>query len=222
MYKTWGEAFAAQSAASESYGNGFKNPVETSVSAIDDLPFRLGDIVWLIMAENYQLEDYSESATEYGIKADGTWCAVYDGHCSCYGWEAGVESITEYDSLEQLLKTDTEASVITKHWNVLLGLYPFMGQPKEMNQNPALQSVISERQRQDEKWGQQNHELMAWMGILGEEFGELCQAVNETHFNNGPEERAKGGYANMRAEAVQVAAVAVQFIEALDRQYGRA
>lgn len=84
-----------------------------------------------------------------------------------------------------------------------------------------LQSVIAERQRQGEKWGQQDHDPTVWMGILGEEFGELCQAVNETHFNNGPEEREKGGYENMRSEAVQVAAVAVSFIEALDRRYGR-
>lgn len=83
----------------------------------------------------------------------------------------------------------------------------------------ALHAVIEERQRQDAKWGEQNHDPQYWMGILGEEFGELCQAVNETVFNNGPEERKKGGYANMRAEAVQVAAVSVAFIELLDRRY---
>ncbi|MFR9710764.1 MazG-like family protein [Paenibacillus sp. MB22_1] len=84
----------------------------------------------------------------------------------------------------------------------------------------AIQDVLTERARQDAKWGQQDHEPMAWMGILGEEFGELCEAVNETYFNNGPEARAKGGYENMRTEAVQVAAVAISFIEALDRRYG--
>ncbi|ELK38867.1 hypothetical protein D478_27439, partial [Brevibacillus agri BAB-2500] len=83
----------------------------------------------------------------------------------------------------------------------------------------AIRSVIEERARQDAKWGEQNHEPQLWLSILGEEFGELCQAVNETVFNNGPEERVKGGYVNMRAEAVQVAAVAVAFIEALDRKY---
>ncbi|WP_188068627.1 hypothetical protein [Brevibacillus brevis] len=84
----------------------------------------------------------------------------------------------------------------------------------------AIRSVIEERFRQDAKWGEQNHEAVLWIGILGEEFGELCQAVNETVFNNGPEARAKGGYANMRAEAVQVAAVAVAFIESLDKKFG--
>lgn len=81
----------------------------------------------------------------------------------------------------------------------------------------AIAAVMSERTKQDGKWGEQNHQPQFWMGILMEEVGELAQAVNETVFNNGPEERAKGGYANMRAEAVQVAAVAVAFIEMLDR-----
>lgn len=85
------------------------------------------------------------------------------------------------------------------------------------SKSSAIKSVIEERQRQDAKWGQQNHYPTVWLGILGEEFGELCQAVNETWFDNGPEERKKGGYENMRAEAVQVAAVAIAFIESLDR-----
>lgn len=83
---------------------------------------------------------------------------------------------------------------------------------------PALQSVIEERQRQNEKWGLQNHVPVVWVSILGEEFGELCEAVNETVFDNGPEARMKGGYANIRTEAVQVAAVAVQLVEMIDRQ----
>ncbi len=78
----------------------------------------------------------------------------------------------------------------------------------------AMSDVINERARQDKKWGEQNHYPPFWMGILGEEFGELCQAVNETVFDNGTN---LGGYENMRKEAVQVAAVALAFIECLDR-----
>lgn len=86
--------------------------------------------------------------------------------------------------------------------------------------NRALSSVIDERKRQDEKWGIQDHDPTVWVGILGEEFGEFCQAVNETWFDNGPEAKQKGGYENMRAEAVQIAAVAVQIVECLDRRHG--
>lgn len=78
----------------------------------------------------------------------------------------------------------------------------------------AMTDIINERARQDERWGEQNHYPQFWMGILGEEYGELCEAVNETVFDNDTD---KGGYENMRKEAVQVAAVALAFIECLDR-----
>lgn len=87
-------------------------------------------------------------------------------------------------------------------------------------QAQVITDVVKERVRQDAKWGEQNHHPAVWQGILGEEFGELCQAINETIFDNGPEEKKKGGYKNMRAEAIQVAAVAVGFVEMLDRKYG--
>lgn len=91
--------------------------------------------------------------------------------------------------------------------------------PAEINtRHEALQLVNQERNRQDEKWGEQNHAPQYWTGILGEEFGEYCQAVNETVFDNGAEARKKGGYDNMMKELAHVAAVAVGAMEALMRQ----
>ena len=75
-------------------------------------------------------------------------------------------------------------------------------------------AVLTERQRQDAKWGEQNHPNEWWLAILGEEFGELSQAVLETHFKNGSD---KGGIENIRREAIQVAAVAIAMIECIDR-----
>lgn len=92
--------------------------------------------------------------------------------------------------------------------------------PATKVQSKVIDSILTERQRQDKKWGEQNHLPQFWTGILGEEFGELCQAVNETVFDNGPEERKKGGYENMRREAIHVAAVAVGFLECLERNRG--
>lgn len=85
----------------------------------------------------------------------------------------------------------------------------------------ALQLVDNERNRQDAKWGEQNHVPERWAGILGEEYGEYCQAVNETVFDNGPEERRKGGVDNMIKELSHVAAVAVGAIECLMRAEAR-
>ena len=81
----------------------------------------------------------------------------------------------------------------------------------------AMNDILAERQRQDRKWGEQNHHPLVWVSILGEEYGETCQAVNETIFDNGPLERKKGGLDNIRKEAVQVAAVAMALVEAIDR-----
>lgn len=82
----------------------------------------------------------------------------------------------------------------------------------------AFVLISKERDRQDNKWGEQNHPPQFWTGILGEEYGEYCQAVNETVFDNGPEERKKGGRENMIKELTHVAAVAVGAIESLMRE----
>jgi hypothetical protein len=117
--KTWKEAFEKQQSTKAKYDN-------TGITEIDDIPFTVGNVVWVIMAKGSQLYDYEEWATEYGAKEDGMWCALSDGHCSCYGWEAEENTITEYDSLEQLLKADKGAAVIVEYRQQLLDAYPFL------------------------------------------------------------------------------------------------
>ena len=77
----------------------------------------------------------------------------------------------------------------------------------------AIEKVISERISQIERWGEcsYNHPF-EWMSILGEEFGELCEAVNETCFMNGKHPE-RGGDENIIREATQIAAVAIAIIE---------
>ena len=74
----------------------------------------------------------------------------------------------------------------------------------------VLGEVLAERLRQDEKWGEQNHLPEGYSTILGEEVGEVCRAILEYRFGNGP-------LHNIRLELIQVAAVAVAFVECLDR-----
>lgn len=126
MFKTWEAAFQAQKEKASNYDNGFENTTETGVECIDKIPFALGEYVWLIMAEGFQLYDYEEWAVEYGIDRNGKWVALDDSHCSCYGWEATEGQITEYDSLEQLLQADPKAAVITKYAKELMQAYPFL------------------------------------------------------------------------------------------------
>ena len=79
----------------------------------------------------------------------------------------------------------------------------------------ALDAVIDERDRQDAKWGEQNHDPFAYLAILSEEVGELSQAALHLRFptplKDGPHLR------HLRDEAVQVAAVALAIVECIDR-----
>ncbi len=77
-------------------------------------------------------------------------------------------------------------------------------------QNKALEYVLNERKRQDEKWGIQNHSMEWWLAILGEEYGELAKAILDVRFENGDP-------AHVRTECVQVCAVALSIIECIDR-----
>ncbi len=74
----------------------------------------------------------------------------------------------------------------------------------------SLSDVLAERERQEEKWGEQNHDPFTYLAILTEEVGELSEAALHSRFG-GPEAD------NIRAEAVQVAAVALAIVECLDR-----
>jgi NTP pyrophosphatase (non-canonical NTP hydrolase) len=78
-------------------------------------------------------------------------------------------------------------------------------------QTDALESVLIERARQNLKWGQQDRDPITWSVILSEECGEFAQSALHDRF---------GGHAaaGLREEAVQVAAVALQIVECIDRQ----
>lgn len=79
-----------------------------------------------------------------------------------------------------------------------------------VRQNSVIQEIRTERKRQDDKWGEQDHKPSIWMAILGEEFGELCQEALRFDFGDVKDE-------NLRAEAIQVAAVALALVECIDR-----
>ena len=78
----------------------------------------------------------------------------------------------------------------------------------------AVRSVLAERARQDAKWGVQDHAAEMWLVILGEEYGEACQAALSDRFGGNAEKPC----GQLRAEIVQVAAVAIAMIEWMDRK----
>lgn len=100
----------------------------------------------------------------------------------------------------------------------------------------VLSDVAAERARQDEKWGEQNHPdgtgpqvahgFLGRMAEHAEHARDACQAaaaVGECTWRHILLEEVYEGLAEadparLRAELVQVAAVAVQWIEAIDRR----
>jgi len=75
----------------------------------------------------------------------------------------------------------------------------------------ALADVLAERDRQDAKWGEQNHDPFTYLAILSEEVGEFAQAA--LHLRFGGEAQNK-----FRHEAVHMAAVALAMVECIDRK----
>lgn len=47
----------------------------------------------------------------------------------------------------------------------------------------VLNEIAKERQRQEEKWGPQTHSFVKWFTILGEEVGEVANAILEKDFS---------------------------------------
>jgi hypothetical protein len=93
----------------------------------------------------------------------------------------------------------------------------------------VLQEVLAERIRQDEKWGEQNHPdgtgARRWADAANVVRGEVNDAARQgrTSWNGVLREEvfealAESDQAKLRKELVQVAAVAVAWIEAIDRR----
>lgn len=92
----------------------------------------------------------------------------------------------------------------------------------------VLDEVFREREKQDEKWGTQNHTIPEYLMILGEEVGEANKEALDVYFRNkkidemtvsdieqGIPQKCK--YENYRKELIQIAAVAVAMVECFDR-----
>lgn len=93
----------------------------------------------------------------------------------------------------------------------------------------VLNEVKAERMRQNAKWGEQNHHPIEWIAILTEEVGEASKEIVDWNFANGAidvkaipsYELQKERLNKYRTECIQIAAVAVQMVECLDRMKWR-
>ncbi len=91
--------------------------------------------------------------------------------------------------------------------------------------NEINEEVKQERFRQIRKWETQDHDLCTWIAILTEEVGEAAKEAVDWQCQNPSKELENFDSVQLnrlksyRKELIQVAAVAVQMIEAVDRKY---
>lgn len=78
----------------------------------------------------------------------------------------------------------------------------------------AAGMVREERDRQDAKWGEQNHGPVAWIAIHTEELGE---AAREAMHAEGMEDDKPGAWDRYVKETVQLAATAQAAVECVLR-----
>lgn len=84
-----------------------------------------------------------------------------------------------------------------------------------VEQEKIINKVLEERKRQDTKWGEQNHAAPIWGTIIGEEYGEMCQAINEFLFNPTPDTGEQ-----ICVEAIHTMASCMAMLECIERQRG--
>lgn len=80
-----------------------------------------------------------------------------------------------------------------------------------------FKEIQKERYRQNAKWGIQNRNPVEWIAILTEEVGEASKEAVDLHFDSKSEFQIDHRIKDLREELIQVAAVAVQIIENIDR-----
>lgn len=79
-----------------------------------------------------------------------------------------------------------------------------------------LNEVHVERERQNAKWGVQEHDHGIWSLILTEEVGEAAQEALNVLFSDDA-----ASINRLREELIHTAAVACQWIEYIDRHQGK-
>jgi len=82
-------------------------------------------------------------------------------------------------------------------------------------QEKIINKVLEERKRQDAKFGEQNHAVFIWGTIIGEEYGEMCQAINDSLFNPTPDTEKQ-----IYVEAIHTMASCMAMLECIERQRG--
>lgn len=114
-----------------------------------------------------------------------------------------VKKSDEPGSLEATKRAD--AKIPNGHWKALMR--KLAGNARQRH---AIYEVLLERFKRHEKWGEQNHDDLRWFAILAEEVGEVAKGALDRPYSCG-----------LRDDIINVAAVAVAWLECLERREGK-
>lgn len=145
----------------------------------------------------------------------------------------GIASISLYSDNNDTLAKESTDLISKLQKSKLPEVEPQLQKTSNIDWNieNILGDILFEREQQDAKWGEQNHDPILWCAILGEEVGEVNKAALEARvaFNNSSIniddefdvesfcQSQNYMYKSLREELIQVASVAIAFIESLDR-----
>jgi len=82
----------------------------------------------------------------------------------------------------------------------------------------SIEEVADELIRQEKIWGEQNHSDYYWLTILIEEVGEAAMAILAPEHNANPRATGEHHDHDFRKEVIQIAAVAINWAEAIKRR----
>ena len=89
---------------------------------------------------------------------------------------------------------------------------PRTGVPEVDRLGNIMLAIMKERGSLDRKWGEQNLEDYEWMFLLNIRMGEMAEAIRIKSSD------APGWGEDPRDQAIRIAAVCVQWLEAMDRE----
>lgn len=116
------------------------------------------------------------------------------------------------DNEEEAMCFEAAAESITEKVCAILTAQQGYHEDRKVSRSNIFQNISEERELQDDKFGQdRNSDPFQWLAILGEEVGEANEAALHVRYDHDDPKD------NLRDELIQVAAVAVAFVECIDR-----
>jgi len=113
---------------------------------------------------------------------------------------------------QRLLDLDETLTAELQAWKVRATEWEKRARPAEAEvarlREALHPDVLAERRHQDTVWGLQEHSDPIWLAILTEEVGEAAEGILHETFNDATGET--------RAEVVQIAAVALAWLQCID------